>query len=211
MESWFVPPKMKQLAGTEVINYGYDKQNTVRYSFNSLGFRSPEPVTTPSLVVVGNSISFGIGLDMSMTYGAILSSKFNRSLDNRAFGCYFHENHDHLSNIDLLTQQDRDSIFVIQINNLDRRRQGENVLNGNDANWCVKRFLDFFDQAEHLLKHRPHKYIYWDDVNYSIPDSVKKLIFIKNQFQIDNSIANNHGSVGPKSHFAIAKALSYVI
>lgn len=51
---------MSMLAEKTVKNYGYDTQNLIEYSFNSLGFRSPEPSKDPSLVVIGNSISFGI-------------------------------------------------------------------------------------------------------------------------------------------------------
>lgn len=211
METWFVPKQMSSLAGSTVNSYGYDNQNTVSYCFNSLGFRSPEPSNDPSLVVVGNSISFGIGLDISQTYGSILANKLNRNLDNRSVGCYFHENHDHLVNINQLSQQDRDLIFIIQINNLDRQRQGDNVVAGNSPDWCIKRFLNFFEQVESLLKHRPHKYLYWDNVHYDIPISVRKSMFIDNKFHLDTSIAGNRNTFGSKSHAAIARALGYVI
>jgi hypothetical protein len=211
MEKWFVPPQMSRLANQVVDHYGYDTQHTIKYCFNSLGFRSPEPVTHPGLVVIGNSVSFGIGVDILSTYGGILSAGLNRSLDNFAFGCYFHENHDHLNNLKLLSEQDRDLIFLIQINNLDRRRNQDTVVSGNDHNWCVNRFLDFFEQSEVLLKKRPHVYLYWDNVNYELPNSVDKLILIKNHFHIDTSICNARDTFGPKSHAAIAKTLSYLL
>jgi hypothetical protein len=37
MEEWVVPEHMKQLAGTTVKNFGYDKTNTVEYHFNQYG------------------------------------------------------------------------------------------------------------------------------------------------------------------------------
>ena len=40
MEEWVVPEHMKQLAGTTVKNFGYDKTNTVEYHFNQYGFRN---------------------------------------------------------------------------------------------------------------------------------------------------------------------------
>lgn len=211
MEKWFVPSQMSSLAGRTVKNYGYDSRGQVEYSFNSQGFRSPEESQDPRLVVVGNSVSFGVGLDIQHTFGSILAKSIDRSLDNRAIGCVYHENHEHLVNLHLLAEQQYDSVFVIQINNLDRRREGNTILTNNSAEWCVKRFLDFFDQTEEILKYYPHKYIYWDDINYPIPDSVLKKIVINNKFHLDHSLPNNNSTFGIKTHSAIAKILHHVI
>ena len=211
MEKWFVPLQMSSLAGQTVKKYGYDSRGQVEYSFNSLGFRAPEETHGSRLVVVGNSVSFGIGLDIEHTFGSMLAKSMNRSLDNRALGCIYHENHDNLVNLHLLAAQQHDSVFVIQINNLDRRREGNSVLTNNSAEWCVDRFLDFFDQTEEILKYYPHKYIYWDDINYSIPDSVLKKIVINNKFHLDNSLPNNNNTFGIRTHSVIAKILRHVI
>jgi hypothetical protein len=63
MEKWFLPCHQFALAGKTVKRYGYDQQDLIDYSFNSLGFRSPEPTNDPRLVIVGNSISFGVKSD----------------------------------------------------------------------------------------------------------------------------------------------------
>jgi hypothetical protein len=211
MEKWFVPQQMYQLAGKTIKGYGYDNQALVDYSFNSLGFRSPEPTNDPRLVIVGNSISFGIGLDMQHTFGALLAQYTNRTLDNRSLGCFFHENHDHLHNIKLLAQQEQDSIFVIQINNLDRRRHGSVVHRSNSPQWCVERFLDFFDQTEEILKNHSHTYLYWDDIAYQLPVSVAEKIVIKNKCHYDTSLLDNKNTFGIKSHSHIAKILRHSI
>lgn len=211
MEKWFLPPMMSELAGTTVQHYGYDQQGLINYSFNSLGFRSLEPTTDPRLVIVGNSLSFGIGLDIQNTFGSILAQHTNRQLDNRSLGCFSHENHDQLHNIKLLAQQDQDSVFVIQINNLDRRRTGNTVINNNSQDWCVEKFLDFFDQTEQILKDYPHTYVYWDNVSYDLPKSVTKKIVIKNKCHYDNSLLDNKDTFGMKSHDHIAKVLRHCI
>jgi hypothetical protein len=211
MENCFVPPHMLELAGKTVKSYGYDKQDLIDYSFNSLGFRSPEPVTGSRLVVIGNSVSFGIGLDLQHTFGSMLAQYTNRRLDNRSLGCFFHENHDHLHNINLLAQQDQDSVFVVQINNLDRKRNGDLVSLNNPPGWCVDNFLDFFDQTEQILKNYPHTYIYWDNIDYRLPTTVLEKIVIKNKCHYDSSLPNNQNTFGTKSHSHIAKILRHVI
>ena len=211
MQNWFVPPRMFELAGTNVKSYGYDNQDLIDYSFNRLGFRSPEPTNDPRLVIIGNSLSFGIGLDLQHTFGSMLSQYTNRRLDNRSFGCFFHENHDHLHNIKLMVQQDQDSVFVVQINNLDRKRNGDLVQDNNPPDWCVERFLDFFDQTEEILKNHPHTYIYWDNIDYELPSTVLEKIVIKNKCQYDTSLADNKSTFGVKSHSHIAKILRHVI
>jgi hypothetical protein len=211
MEKWFLSPQMSALAGKTVKNYGYDTQNLIEYSFNSLGFRSPEPSKDPSLVVIGNSISFGIGLNLQHTFGSMLAHYTNRKLDNRSVGCFFHENHDHLLNIKLLAEQNRDSVFVIQINNLDRRRDGMIVRDKNLPEWCVKRFLDFFDQTEEILKKHQHKYVYWDNIDYQLPSTILKKIIINNKGHYDTSILTNKNTFGIKSHHHIAAILNHVI
>jgi hypothetical protein len=211
MEKWFLPRQQFELAGKTVKRYGYDQQDLIDYSFNSLGFRSPEPTNDPRLVIIGNSISFGIGLDMKDTFGSMLAQLTNRRLDNRSLGCFFHENHDQLHNMKLLAQQDQDSVFVIQINNLDRKRTGDLVISDNSPSWCVERFLDFFDQTEIILKNYPHKYIYWDNIDYCLPTTVLEKIVIKNKCHYDNSLFNNNNTFGAKSHSHIAKILCHAI
>lgn len=210
MEKWFLPQHMSKLANQTVKCFGYDQRGIVDYSFNHLGFRSPDPTTAPRLVVIGNSISFGIGIDFAHTYGALLAQALNRHIDNRAVGCFFHTNHDHLANIELLSKQNQDSVFLIQINNLDRRREQNQVFSGNDHDWCVKQLESFVDQTSELLKHIPHKYVYWDNIEYNLPSAVKKNIVLINKFHLDTSIDHNADTFGVQSHRAIAKALFHL-
>ena len=146
MEDWFVPAHMKQLANKSTQFFGYDQQGHINYEFNNLGFRTDNAVGHSTINLIGNSISFGIGLHYHQTFGSILSTNLNRKLNNLSFGCYFHENHDHITNIKKLANQDSDDIYIIQINNLDRQRIDPTlVISGNDQSFCKKRFCcDWF-------------------------------------------------------------------
>lgn len=207
MDQWSVPPNMINLANQTTMLFGYDTSGKVPYCFNNLGFRSPEPDNRPGIAVVGNSVSFGIGLPLEQTFGSILCNSMNRALDNKSFGCYIHENHDHIHNIDVLSKQNRDLVFLVQINNLDRRREGNIIIENNDQSWCSRRFLDYFDQVESLLCSRPRIYLYWDDKEHSIPAVVQKKIAIKNVLHLDSSLPHAPWTFGKKSNNAIAKCL----
>lgn len=211
MEKWYIPKEMSSLAGKTVKSYGYDRREIVDYSFNSQGFRTLDNVNKPRLIIVGNTISFGIGLPIEQTYGHLLAQYTNRHVDNRAIGCVLHDNHDYLANIKLLTQQDQDSAFVIQINNLNRQRTGNSVVLNNDPAWCVNHFLEFFDQAEDLLKMHQHTYVYWDNIQYDLPKSILEKIVINNKFHLDSSLPDKDITFGPKTHETIAKVLRYFI
>lgn len=212
MEKWFVPDHMKKLAGSTTRLFGYDQTNTVDYTFNNLGFRSQEPKQHARLAVIGNSVSFGIGLTAEQTYANMLAQKLDLELDNLSLGCYLHENHDHLHNIELLAKQDIETVFVVQINNLDRVRVDGSVVSCvNDPNICVKKFLDYFDQLIQILVHRPCLFIYWDHKQFNLPDSVVKKISLYNKFHLDQSLPNNTDTFGPNSHKAIAQSLFQII
>jgi hypothetical protein len=197
---------MKNLANTTVSSFGYDQTNTVKYRFNHLGFRNDYNVGT-SINVIGNSVSFGIGLDEQQTFGHILSQKLKLPCNNFSFGCYLHENHDHLNNLNILSQRNTDDIFIIQINNLNRRRDGNNVVLDSDPTIIRNRFFDYFDNLRTLIAGRRTMLIYWDNQDYSLPKSVTDKLSIFNKFCLDCAI-NNKNTFGPLSHLAIAKTLA---
>lgn len=184
---------MRCLINQQVTKYGYDNTGTVEYSFNSLGFRSDEITSRPSLVVVGNSISFGIGLSIEQTYGHLVAQRINRPLINLSIGCYFHENHNNLINLTNLSNQAH--IFVIQINNLDRGTHTDKLA----------RFVDYYQQTQEILKNQQVIYLYWDEKEYAIPNSIKDSILIYNKFHLDSSLPDNTGTFGPHSHRVIAE------
>ena len=208
MENWFVPAHMKQLANKSTQFFGYDQQGHINYEFNNLGFRTGYTGEHSSINLIGNSISFGIGLHYNQTFGSILSTNLNKKLNNLSFGCYFHENHDHITNIKTLANQDSDDIYIIQINNLDRQRIDPTlVISGNDHSFCKKRFLDYFDQVTELLKNKITIFLYWDDIYYDFSKSIVDRILIFNKCHLDISLLNNKDTFGIKTNRFISNSI----
>ena len=209
MENWQVPEHMQSLKGLSVKNFGYDTRSLIDYRFNAHGFRGDEfDLTGKKLITIGNSISFGIGLDESQMFSTQLSSKLNLKLHNLSLGCYFHENHDHLANLKILSEIDSDDIFIIQLNNLDRRRITSNtVVDNNSKNFCISKLIDYFEQTLELLKHKTKIFLYWDTIEYDIPKTISDHFLIHNQFHLDRSIDANPTTFGIKSHNAVFKTI----
>ena len=174
MEIYTSPPHQQKLKNLSVRTFGYDTSGQIDYTFNSIGFRSPEIANARSLFVIGNSVSFGIGLPMTDTFAYQVSDAMTLPLANLSYGCHFHENHDHLHNIHSVAQRDHDDIILLQINNLDRfRKDRDTVVSGNDQEFCVKRFLDYFCQVKNLFRHKSLMIIYWDEIHYDMPKTIK--------------------------------------
>lgn len=210
MEKWLVPPHMKSWAGQSTRYFGYDQQGTTTYKFDSDGFRDNDTQGIDTVNLLGNSISFGIGLDNSLTFGCILATALKRKLNNFSYGCYLHENHDYLTNVKLCTERtDNDALFIVQINNIDRYRVDQNsVITNNDRDFCRKRFLNYFDQLTALLKNKNCIFLYWDDKSYDLPKSVTDQFLIHNKFHLDTSMKDYSNSFGIKSNLVIAKILT---
>jgi hypothetical protein len=206
MEKWFVPEHMKRLANSTVTQFGYDNVGAASYCFDSRGFRTQNH-NSRRLNVIGNSLSFGIGLNQQDTFGSQLAHHLNLDLNNCSFGCYLHENHDHLQNLNFMVTRDSDDVFLIQINNLDRRREHDDVKTNIDSAWAIKRFLDYFDQVRELCRNHKVIYVYWDNIQYSLPHSVINEISIYNKFHLDQSLLTYPDTFGPNSHQAIGRVL----
>ena len=194
--NWFISPEMAGSALSVTNKFGYDQQGVINYKFNKVGFRSPEFTEKRSLITIGNSISFGVGLDEKNAYGYKTAQQLNLEYINLSIGCYPHTNHQYLQNIANMLERDTDDVFVIQINNLAR-----------DNKNCVDKFLNYFDQVTELLKHKQKLFVYWDDIQHDLPKSVSDQILIYNKFHLDNSIAGQPQTFGVKSHNAIFQIL----
>jgi hypothetical protein len=202
---FFVPPHMQILANQTVSSFGYDSSDTVQYQFNSLGFRGPELKDTASVIVIGNSVSFGLGLEFQNTYGHRVAEQLNLPVANFAFGCYYHSNTDYLDNIKLLSQRPYSDVFLIQINNIDRLRTGSDVV--ADSATAVSRFVTYFEEINQLLKDKQCVYLLWDDVAYSLPESVTNQLLIHNKLHLDKSLPDHPDTFGVLSNQAVAKII----
>jgi len=200
---------MKSLAGKTVSNFGIDNRNIINYSFNKHGFRCDEfDSTTKKLVVVGGSISFGIGLDQSLTYAYKLAAQLNLHLCNMSFGCYRYENHDNLNNLKIMANSNCNDIFIIQVNNANRRRiDDQTVTIFNEKDFCISRLIDYVDQVNRILASKNKIFLYWDNENLDLPEALSKQFLVYNRFHVDHSIDTQSNTFGPKSHHAIFKVI----
>ena len=208
MENWVVSKNMGSLAGREVVNFGIDQSDNITYKFNSLGFRSPEHYNRDSVIVVGNSISFGIGIAEEDIYGYQVAEQAGLGYINCSLGCYFHENHDHLLNLKNLAKRTTNDLFLIQFNNLARQRvSAEKVISSRNKIQAVNNFIDYFTQVEQLLWNKQKFYFYWDNVDHVLPPEIKNKLLIHNKFHLDTSLPNNTNTFGIKSHLTISKVV----
>jgi hypothetical protein len=203
---FFVPPHMQNLANQTVGSFGYDTSDTVQYQFNSLGFRGPELKDTASVIVIGNSVSFGLGLEFQNTYGYRVADHLGLPVANFSFGCYYHSNADYLDNIKLLSQRSHSDVFLIQINNINRLRINHAVI--ADPVTAVPRVTDYLDEISNLLKNKQCVYLMWDNVTYSLPESVINMLLIHNKFHLDKSLPDHPDTFGILSNQAVAKIIA---
>lgn len=211
MDTWWTPLHQSLLKNTSTKYFGYDQTGRVDYNFNSHGFRGRDFSDQDSIFVIGNSLSFGVGLPAHQTFVEKLSRKRNRAAGNLSYGCYAHENHDHLPNLVNLSRRNRDDIILIQINNLDRRRHEDQIVKNNPSSWCVARLIDYMDQVDELLKHKTVIWIYWDDRDHQLPLSLLKKITICNKGHLDCSLPDLTYTFGPKSHNLIFQKMDKAI
>ena len=203
----FCPDHQFELRNNSVDVFGYDRTGRVQYSFNRHGFRGHDLSDRPSIIVIGNSISFGIGLPQEQTFAHMLAQHMQMPCFNASFGCWFHENHDHLHNLSVLCQRNQEDIFVIQINNLDRRRDGQKVLDGNGRDFCQQKFMQFWHQAQEILASRTRVWLYWDDIDHQLPQDVTAEFCIYNRGHLDSSLLDSPFTFGAKTHKLIFLAL----
>lgn len=211
MDTWWAPPHQQQLKNQTTKNFGYDLRGCVDYYFNSWGFRGSEISDTASVIQIGNSISFGIGLEQSQTFGTILANHLGLPNINLSFGCWSHENHDNLINIQNISARTSQDIILVQVNNLDRRREGDMIVHDNDSSWCRQRLIDYIDRIDVLLGHKSFFLLYWDDKDHGLPSWVSNRMVIHNRGHLDRSLLNLPHTFGPKSHFFVSRVLAHSI
>lgn len=211
MDAWWAPPHQSLLKNNSTNRFGYDQTGRINYHFNEHGFRGKDFSDQDSVFVIGNSVSFGVGLLAEETFLEKLSQKMHRAAGNLSYGCYAHENHDHLPNLVNLSRRDRDDIILIQINNLDRRRHLDQIVQNNPSSWCVARLIDYMDQVDELLQYKTVVWTYWDDRDHQLPPSLLKKITIYNKGHVDSSLLDHTFTFGAKSHNLIFHELDKAI
>ena len=179
------PLHMYGLRNQTVTDFGYDNTNTVNYSFNSLGYRGTEFVDKNPIILLGGSITFGIGLDKENTFGGIVEQRLNVPVYNFAWGCYGHTNHEQLTLLENILDNITPLCVIWQINNLNRKRVDEkNCSFNNDTEFVIDAYNDFYKKSDNLLKTIPHILLHWDEEDYGF-DFSHCLIY--NKYNVDST------------------------
>jgi hypothetical protein len=197
---------MFDLRNTTIKNFGYDTETAIDYTFNSLGYRSESEFdsNTP-IVIVGNTISFGLGLPIEHTFAGIIEKNLNYPVYNFSWGCYGHTNLEQLSLIEHILSVSMPKLVIFQLNNWNRYRMPNGVVNFSNSKEIVKKEFDkFLLKSKTVLQKVPHIYLHWDEEQHEI-DLPNCLIY--NKFHIDSSLTNNKSTFGKKTHKLIATAL----
>jgi hypothetical protein len=197
------PDHMYKLCNQTVCNFGYDNESNIKYSFNSLGYRScQEFITTNTpIIVLGNTISFGLGLSVEYTFADIVQKELNHPVYNFSWGCYGHTNNDQLLLLESILKVLTPRHVIFQINNLNRSRTDNVVSFDNTQELIISEFEKFDRKIHKVLQNIPHSFLHWDNQSHlvNLPTCL-----VLNQYHVDSSLASNKNTFGAKSHKLIA-------
>ena len=193
--------------GTTIMEFGRDQRSSSTYTFNSLGYRSntefdPE---NNAIVILGNTISFGLGINVDETFAGILGNTLSVPVYNFAWGCYGHTNYEQLALLQNILKVTTPCKVIFQINNLNRRRLPDGSIDrANTAEFIKSAYTTFYQQAINVLATTPHVFLHWDNECYGF-EYPNCLVY--NKYHVDKSIDDIETSFGPKSHKLIALKL----
>jgi hypothetical protein len=192
--------------------FGYDNSYKNSYSFNSLGYRSHHEfeIDNNPIVVIGNSISFGIGIPYEKTYAYILEQKLKKKVYNFSIGCFLHTNDYQLDRCKKIIDIYKPSCILFQINNLNRIEYQDKTILTDDETLITNNFYNFYKNLKQVLVNINHLVMYWDDKLYTLPNKITDQFCIYNKFHLDTSINLEH-VFGVKSHKIIAYKLESMI
>jgi len=200
------PDHMYRLRNQTVTKFGYDNQNDTNYCFNSLGYRSDIEFdhSDAPIIILGNTISFGLGLEIEQSFAGIIAGILNCKVYNFSWGCYGHTNADQLQLLKQILSVITPRRVIFQINNLNRFRVDDYVSFNNATDIVIAEFMQFSSEICQVLKSIPHDFLHWDKDNYSV-DLPQCLIH--NKYHVDSSLESNKDTFGPKSHKLIAHSI----
>lgn len=196
---------MMSYAGQTVYGFGYD-HSKIAYTFNSIGYRSMmEYDKNPDVVILGNSVSFGIGLPYDKIFSSLLAAKSQKLVYNFSVGCYVHSNDYQLELLKLVLSRYHPKAVILQINNLcNILGHGKHTVRTTNHALALKHFSTFYSSLQKLTEDINLIMLYWDDVEYNISSEIKDKIAIYNKLKVDTAINTLSYTFGPKSHKLIA-------
>ena len=198
------PSNMLAHKNTTVKSFGYDSETETEYCFNSLGYRADFEfeLNKKPIYILGNSMSFGLGVDFENTYGALVSKTLGIPVYNFSWGCYSHTNIEQIMFLEKLLEIDKPDFIIFQINNLNRSRNHLGDINfANEEPLILSLYEKFIRQSQHILKNQKHMFVYWDDEKHDVV--LPKNCIIKNRYCVD-SVLKSRYILGPKSHKLIS-------
>ena len=208
----YAPNNMYIHSNKTIKNFGYDFETSVDYKFNSLGYRSniEFKLNKNPVILLGNTLSFGLGLPLKDTFAYKLSMNIQKPVYNLSYGCYSHTNHDLLNLLKSLLLVDNPSFIIFQMNNLNRfRKKNLEVNYDNTKDLIISEYQKFYREITKLLKNKKHTFLYWDNEDHDVklPDCL-----IKNRYFVDTSLKNKkHKIFGKKSnHLIFLKIIQYI-
>lgn len=200
------PDCMYNFRNQTIRNFGYDNETQLDYQFNRLGYRSRTEFAEHGspIIILGNTISFGLGLEIEQSFAGIIADKLNWPVYNFAWGCYRHTNADQINLLKQILSTLQPRLVVFQINNLDRIRQNDRVEIDNSDDVVVDEFEKFRNDVAQTLKSIPHVLLYWDEKQYSV--NLPQCL-IHNKYHVDSSLQSNKKTFGARSHRLIAYSI----
>lgn len=201
------PEHMYLHRGTTSVGFGRDQLSNITYTFNSLGYRSNIEFVpnNNAIVILGNTISFGLGVEVDKTFAGILGNTLSNPIYNFSWGCYGHTNHEQLNLLENILQVINPRKVIFQINNLNRRRLPDGGIDrANTAEFIKSAYTAFYQQATDMLVNTPYIFLHWDNETHGF-DPSNCLVY--NKYHVDKSVSHIDYSFGPKSHKLIALKL----
>jgi len=196
------PKHMFQHRNKKIKNFIGDSETKIDYKFNKLGYRSniEFELKKKPIILLGNTISFGLGLPIEDTFSYIISSHFKKPVYNFSWGCYAHTNYEQLNLLKKILEIDEPSLIIFQINNLNRYRNNGIISFGNSKELIISEYKKFYFEISKLLKNKKHIFLYWDNEEHDV--KFPKCL-IKNRYIVDTSLKNKI-TAGKKSNKLIA-------
>lgn len=196
------PIHMFQHRNKKIKNFIGDSETKIDYKFNSLGYRSDIEfkLNKKPIILLGDTISFGLGLKIQDTFSHIIASHFKKPVYNFSWGCYAHTNYEQLNLLKSIFEVDEPSLIIFQINGLNRYRNNGVISFNNPKELIISEYKKFYVEISKLLKNKKHIFLYWDNEEHAVrfPPCL-----IKNRYIVDTSLKNKI-TAGKKSNKLIA-------
>jgi hypothetical protein len=197
-----VPWAYKHKSST-IKNYPKDKTTDVDYTFNSLGYRSSVEFDAPNpIVVLGNTMSFGLGLPYEQTYASIVEQQTKTPVYNLSWGCYAHTINDQLEFLQDIYNCIEPKLVIFQINNLNRYRLNKTEVSFDNSKDIIESEYNRFHCNLHkTIANKNIILMHWDGEQHDVE---LPPLLIYNKYIIDQVPGVRGNPPGMKSHKLIA-------